>query len=199
MHLGINGKRAVRMAGCALFCLMVLVLAFWNRKLILEPVTEFLRGNYGFEDMKKEVQENYLDDRFRGKNELITLNGGYARLQGRTRYNGVQLMKNGMITSWTSKMMDTSDFAESISGFSRYLDGLGIPFLFVMEPFKIPTEENLLPAGVTALTLYAFSTENWKWSVNTFTVRIITGMWKAASLPIRKSWRPFRNVFPTRR
>ena len=152
MHLGINGKRAVRMAGCALFCLMVLVLAFWNRKLILEPVTEFLRGNYGFEDMKKEVQENYLDDRFRGKNELITLNGGYARLQGRTRYNGVQLMKNGMITSWTSKMMDTSDFAESISGFSRYLDGLGIPFLFVMEPFKIPTEENLLPAGVTDRT-----------------------------------------------
>ncbi|MBP3721371.1 MAG: hypothetical protein J6J41_08550 [Clostridia bacterium] len=149
MHFRINGKRAVRMAGCALFCLIVCVEAFWNRTLILGPVSEWLRGHYGFEDMKREVQENYLDDRFRGKNDLITLNGGFARLQERTHYNSVQLMKNGMLTSLNPEAADTADFAESLSRFSRYLDGLGIPFLFVMEPFKIPTEENLLPAGVT--------------------------------------------------
>lgn len=149
MHFRINGKRAVRMAGCALFCLIVCVEAFWNRTLILGPVSEWLHGHYGFEDMKKEIRENYLDDRFRGKNELITLNGGYARLQGRTKYNGVQLMKNGMLTSVTPEMTDTVDFAENLSRFSRYLEGMGIPFLFVMEPFKIPTEENLLPTGVT--------------------------------------------------
>ena len=145
----ITGRQAVGLLGCAVFCLIVCVGAFWNRTLILEPVTAFLRGETDFEGMKHIVQENYLDDRFRGKFDLITLNGGFARLEGRTRYNSVQRMTNGMITSITPSMMDTTDFSDNLSIFCRDLESRGIPFLFVMEPFKLPVEENLLPTGIT--------------------------------------------------
>ncbi len=147
MRFRMTGKKLAQIAGCAVFCLAVCVTAFRNRTLVLEPAAEFLRGGSGFQDMTRTVRDNYLSDRFREKSGLITLNGGYARLQGRTLYNEVQVMTNGMLTSTTASMMKTSDFSENLSRFSRWLEDRGIPFLFVMAPFKLPTEENLLPAG----------------------------------------------------
>ena len=108
MQRKITPKRLVSYLGCGLFCLFVCVLAFWNRTLLLEPVTAFLRGEGGFTEMKSTVQSNYVGDRLRGKFELITLNGGYARLEGRSLYNGTQRMTNGMLTSTTPVQRDTT-------------------------------------------------------------------------------------------
>ena len=116
-----TGKQAVQAVGCVLFCLYVCIMAFWNRTLVLEPVSLFLQSKFSFQEMKNTVQENYLGDRLRGKNDLISLNGGYARLQGRSRYNEIVRMTNGMLTDIATNMMDTSDFAENLSRFSEDL------------------------------------------------------------------------------
>ena len=96
MRFRITGKQAVQVTGCAFFCLIVCGMAFLNRMLLLEPMTDLLHRSSNFEEMKEAVHQNYLSDRLRGKDELLTLNGGYARLQGRTRYNDVQRMTTGM-------------------------------------------------------------------------------------------------------
>ena len=155
MSFRISGKQAVRLAGCAVFCLFVCVMAFRNRTLILEPVRGFLLDHWSFDDAKRETQENYLSDRLRGKFELLSLNGGFVRLEGRTRYHDVQKMTNGMLTDVNLSGRDTSAFSENLGRFSRSLEARGIPFLFVMAPYKVPLEENLLPAGATD-TINAF-------------------------------------------
>lgn len=151
MRFRFTGKGAVRTAGCILFCLIVCATAFLNRTLITEPAADFLRGT-GFQKTKKTLEENLLGDRFRGRDELLSLNGGFAGLEGRSLYNQVQRMTNGMLISPTSSMKDTTDFVHSMDAFHRFLQARGIPFLFVLAPYKEPTSETLLPAGVTDLT-----------------------------------------------
>ena len=151
MRFRLNGKRAARILGCAVFCLILCAMAFFNRTLILEPVAAFLHGG-SFQEMKGTLQENLLGGRLRYRNELLTLNGGYARLEGRDEYNAIQTMTNGMLTAVIDPLPDVSPFTENVSHFCRFLEGEGIPFLFVMAPYKCPVTENLLPAGVTDYT-----------------------------------------------
>ena len=152
MRFRITGKQAVRLAGCAVFCLIVCGMAFMNRTLIMEPVTEFLSGRGDFTEMKEAVEENYLGDRLRGKVELLSLNGGFARLEGRLRVNGVLRMENGMLNTAIAEVPDLTGFTENLDRFSRWLEGRGIPFLFVLAPYKGPTEDRIMPAGVTDRT-----------------------------------------------
>ena len=147
MSFRFTGKQAVRIAGCAVFCLLVCVLAFWNRALILALVRGLLLDHWSAEDARRTIQENYLGERFRGKYELLSLNGGFARLEGRTRYHDVQLLNNGMLADVNLRMADTRAFSDNLDRFRRDLEKMGIPFLFVMAPYKVPTEENLLPPG----------------------------------------------------
>ena len=152
MHFRIAARKLVQVIGCGVFCLIVVAMAFLNRALVIEPMTELLSGRINYRRMKELVQENYLGDRLRGKDELLSLNGGYARIQGRTRYNGVQRMTNGMLTSPITTTQDIKKFADNVGRFCHFLEEEGIPFLFVMAPYKNPVGENLLPTGVTDMT-----------------------------------------------
>ena len=152
MRFRVSGKQAVKVIGCLVFCLFICGMVFLNRTLIMEPVSEFVHGGGSFEKMKSAIQGNLLGDRLRGKGELLSLNGGFARLEGRIRYNTIQRMTNGMLTVPIGSVSDTTDFADNVSSLHRFLEGKGIPFLFVMAPYKGPLDENLLPAGVTDMT-----------------------------------------------
>lgn len=83
--MGSCKKKIVQLIGCVTLCLIILSTAFLNRTLILEPLAAFLQRNCSFTEMKDRITENYLGDRFRGKNKLLSLNGGFARLQGHKR------------------------------------------------------------------------------------------------------------------
>ena len=150
-HFKLSGKQAVQLTGCGLCCLIICVLAIWNRTLFLEPAAEFLQHHISFEEAKKEFQDNYNGDRPRGKDELLSLNGGYARLLGRTKYNGVQMMTNGMLTS-SMDDLNITPFADNVERYYHYLKEQGIPFLYIIAPHKLPTEENLLPTGANDQT-----------------------------------------------
>ena len=129
MRFSVTKKKTVRTIACLLFCLFVCAMAFLNRTLVLDPVTGFFQGHGSFAEMKSTLQRNLLGDRLRGKDELLSLNGGYAGLQGRTRYNGVQKMTNGMLTATIEEMADTSRFADNLSRFCRFLEGKNIQYV----------------------------------------------------------------------
>ncbi|MBR2823836.1 MAG: hypothetical protein IKE24_09135 [Clostridia bacterium] len=151
MRFRYTGKQVERIIGCAVFCLTVAAITFLNRTLIMEPAAAFLRGG-SFQTMKRDLQANLLGDRLRGKDELLTLNGGFARAEGRTEYNKIQTMTNGMLTAVIEEMPDVSPFADNVSHLHRFLERRGIPFLFILAPYKEPVDENLLPPGVTDWT-----------------------------------------------
>ena len=152
MHFRITGKRAVQATGCAMFCLIVCIIAFLNRTLVLEPVTDCLHGESSFENMKETMQDNYLGERFREKNELLSLNGGFARIQGRLQYNEVVRASNGMLASAVSSQRDTTRFSDNLGRFNSFLKEEGIPFLFILAPNKGPIDGGFLPAGVTDMS-----------------------------------------------
>ena len=152
MHRKITWKKIVQICGCAAFCFVVCLTAFLNRTLIMEPMSEFLFGRLSFVTTIRHVKDNYLSDRFRGKNKLLSLNGGLARLEGRIRYNDVQRMTNGMLTSIVPAITNTDAFCNNLIKFHRFLEKKGIPFLFIMAPYKVPVGETMLPTGVTDMT-----------------------------------------------
>ena len=149
MRSGITWKKAAQALGCSVFCLLVLVMAVRNRTLALEPLEAFFRGRSSFEEARDTLSDNYLSDRLTEKKPLVVLSGGYARLLGRTRYNRVQRMNNGMLTTLKSGNPDLTAFEENLDSFSRFLTENGIPFLFIAAPHKVPTDETLLPTGVS--------------------------------------------------
>ncbi len=142
-----RGRRRVAGFCCVLFCLMIGVMAFWNRTLFLEPLRRFIRGEIPFSWMKDEVGDGYTSERLRGQGELLTLNGGYARLCGRTRFNEVQKMTNGMLTFANTEKADMTAYAENVISLYQTLAEEGIPFLYVMAPDKASPAEELIPAG----------------------------------------------------
>ena len=142
-----KAPRIARGVCAALCCLGLLVLAVWNRTLFLEPAERFLRGEIPFSWMKDEIQSGYTGDRLRGQPEFITLNGGFERLCGRTRVNGVQRMRNGMLTFADTSRMNMKPYAKNVTRLFRTLEARGIPFLFVMAPEKTALSGDLLPAG----------------------------------------------------
>lgn len=151
MRSVITWKKAVQTLGCAVFCLLIFGMAFRNRTLGLEPLTSFLRGEISFSEMKDTLSDNYLSDRMLAKDPLVVYSGGYARLIGRNQCNQVQRMNNGMLLSPKSSIADLSAFEENLVSFHRFLEKNGIPFLFIAAPHKVPTDEQLLPVGVTDL------------------------------------------------
>ncbi len=148
MQSGITGKQIVRTLGCVFFCLLIGGTAFLNRSLGLEPLVEFFHGRCSFEEMKEELASNYLSERMRGQKTLITLNGGYARLLGKTYCNKVQQMTNGMLTTLRNGSPDLTAFKENLISLNQFLEREGIPFFFLSAPHKVPSGEQLLPAGV---------------------------------------------------
>ena len=148
MRSRITGKKVVQTVGCVVFCLLICGAAFLNRTLGMEPALQFLRGQSSFAEMEKTLASNYLSERMRGQSALITLNGGYTRLLGRTRCNQMQLMNNGMLVSVRDDLPNLAAFEENLVSLNRFLQEAGIPFFYLSAPYKIPTGEQLLPAGV---------------------------------------------------
>lgn len=85
-----------------------------------------------------------------GKDFFLNLNGGMHRLLGQSQMNDVVRLKNGYL-SWTNGMTDPSIFkmnAESLAEIQKKLGDRGIPFLYVMAPYKIQADDPELPHDI---------------------------------------------------
>lgn len=134
---------------CVLFLIFVGVTAFLNRELFSGPLNEFLSGEMDFREMTEDIHNIFTGNQVNNRYAYINLNGLFARLSGRTKYNGAQLMNNGMLIYDALNTPKTEALAKGMIGFRDDLARLSIPFLFVAAPYKIPLSEDVLPDYVS--------------------------------------------------
>ena len=80
---------------------------------------------------------------------FIELGGAWARLMGWSCANKTILLPNGIQTYLDAKLppSDVLDrHARSVVRFSDSLEGCGIPYFFVLAPYKMDDQEKMLPA-----------------------------------------------------
>ena len=126
----------------------ILILEFSNLKIVLDPFVMLMRGELSFEEYTSEISTGYQSEKLREKNSFIELNGLFARMTGRRVYNDTALMSNGMLTYASMSRENTDHATEELKKDYDFLKTLGIPFLYVQAPYKLPLEGNLLPKGV---------------------------------------------------
>lgn len=142
-----KGPGRVGIAAAFAALALVLVLSVWNIARGSEPFLRFFRGEAGFKQVTQQVASAYTSEEFRPREACVTLSGLFARASGRRIFNNAVLMGNGMLTvkNDTGKMPLAE--ARKTAAFAGFLEDLGIPFLCVLAPYKVPLEGSLLPAG----------------------------------------------------
>ncbi|MBQ7335176.1 MAG: hypothetical protein IJW92_01720 [Clostridia bacterium] len=130
-----------------LILLFLSVGAVINIGLLAEPIQNLVGGESNFEDFIAEVKEVYVSD-LAGKEAFINLNGLFAKLTGRTVYNEVAVLNNGMLDYDTLPKLDMTDFANGVDAFDAYLQEKEIPFLYVQAPCKSDLSDMLIRDGV---------------------------------------------------
>lgn len=85
-----------------------------------------------------------------GSDFFLNLNGGIRRVLGQREMNGVVRLDNGYL-SWTNQLTDPAILktnAESVADIQQKLEERGIPFLYVMAPYKIQEDDPELPHDI---------------------------------------------------
>lgn len=148
------------------------VLFLLNAHLIWEPAGRFLRRETDFQTFVSELQTSYTENTA-WKDPFVNLSGLFARLTGQRMCNETIRLNNGMLC-YPSDEQYVYWVGENLVSFCRFLDGKGIPFLYMQAPCKSDTDATLMPVGVEhyanrdADDFLAYLTQN---GVNAFDLR----------------------------
>lgn len=129
----------------------ILLTSTLNIHLLTDAIRSSLEEPAGLSGFIEKTETAYTSDDFKFKPLYINLNGLFAKLTGRTVYNEVATLKNGMLANSSLTAMDSqesSTAAASIADFRSFAEDLGIEYLFVQAPYKLDIQEELLPVGV---------------------------------------------------
>lgn len=130
------------------FILSFLVIgAILNFGVLEKPWERFTEETVDFEEWIDEVKKAYVSD-VAFKEEFINLNGLFAKLTGRTVYNDVATLNNGMLTYGEIPYLDMKPMANSVTGFDTFLKDNNVSFLYLQAPLKEDLAGSLLPYGV---------------------------------------------------
>ena len=99
----------------------------------------------GVVTLQARIHENILR-KYKFKDFFVDLNGGMARLALRRICNERIRCRNGMLVEPDHGYVRSS-FGDGIASFSRWLDGKGIPFMFVLIPCKVDVSGRIFPEG----------------------------------------------------
>lgn len=114
-------------------------LPIWmHPKMLLAP-------RQGTSTVQERVKANILK-KYQFKDFFVDLNGGVTRLALRRICNERIRCRNGMLVE-QDQCNVPSDFGDGISKFGRWLDGRGIPFVFVLIPCKGDVGGRMFPEG----------------------------------------------------
>lgn len=91
------------------------------------------------------IADAFQSDELTGKNAFVNLNGLFARASGQMECNGVQRLRNGMLTEY-SVSWNMNPQAEALTALSQSLRKRDIPFTFILAPTKMDLGQGLLPA-----------------------------------------------------
>lgn len=143
-----NVKKQWSSAQVLALCVLLFLAAFLalNLHLVSQPLERLTAGESDFSQFISEVQHTYTANAF-WKEHFVNLNGLFARLTGQRVCNETIRLNNGMLC-YPSEEQYVYWVGENLVGFSQYLDGKGIPFLYVQAPCKSDTDANLMPTGI---------------------------------------------------
>ena len=87
---------------------------------------------------------------FFGKQEILDINGEVRKELGQYFMNDVYKLNNGHLTEMIDYRPDEelAKLADNIASVKGFLDGQGIPMIFVMAPFSMAKYDPQLPGGV---------------------------------------------------
>ena len=98
----------------------------------------------------EEMSAAMKSDKLFHKDDLINMNGLYARLTGRRLYNEVVLMNNGMLNYSEMKLnAKTYEIPQILADFSDFVEKQGGKFVYVQFPGKYDRENALMPDGIS--------------------------------------------------
>lgn len=130
------------------FILSFLAIGFLlNVEILEKPWERFTEDEIDFEEWINEVKQAYVAD-VAYKDQFINLNGLFAKLTGRTVYNNVATLKNGMLDYDVIPKQNMTTYANSLSDLNGFLADQNIPFLYIQAPFKLDMQNQLAAYGV---------------------------------------------------
>ncbi len=137
--------------GSRIFAVVITVFlvlgAILNVGLLKKPIERLKNQEINFSEWMGEVRSAYVSDFF-GKEQFINLNGLFAKWTGRTVYNEVSVLKNGMLDYETLKEIDMTSFANGVGAFDTFLSEHNISFVYVQAPNKSDLDDTLIRDGV---------------------------------------------------
>lgn len=143
--------KARKNIGSLLFTVVVIsflvIGAIVNLGVLEKPLERLSDEKITFEEWIDEVKLAYVND-VEGKDVFINVNGLFARLTGRTVYNEVSILNNGMLLYDVVEDLDMKPLANGVSDFDEFLSENDIPFLFIQAPIKTDLGNTLVPYGV---------------------------------------------------
>lgn len=125
----------------------------WNERHVLKDFCatlfsgDFDAATEAIDGLEAAYQQNTSN-----KNQLVNLDGALYRLAGRTQMNDVVKLNNGHLTAVRESSLAAPQNADSVVYAHQWLGMYGIPFLFVLSPYKICALDKQLPVGVTDYT-----------------------------------------------
>lgn len=128
-----------------LFLVLVFGLSLDNAHILEAPVMNLLNKESDFATFTQELAGAYRDE-LEQREDFISWNGAYARLSGARVSNDIILLNNGMLTE-VQQAVNTSYGPQQLKALNEYLEGEGIPFLYVQAPRKPDIENVLVPTG----------------------------------------------------
>ena len=137
----------------AIIFFFILLFYGWHERNVLK---DFFTTLFADDPAKITAALGNLETEFQNhtynKDQLVNLDGALYRLAGRTEMNDVVKLNNGHLTSVRPTSTPAPQNADSVVYMQQWLNMYGIPFLFVLSPYKICAEDPQLPAGVTDYT-----------------------------------------------
>lgn len=133
--------------------LIVLFVAAWGLTCFYRvyQAARLIRQGKGAEGRRQFV-EQVCNRNFIGYRYWIEANGLMAKWLGKKLVNDVVRLDNGILTAQSLQAMPHGRLvagARNTAGFSEKLKGRGIPFLFVLAPYKMDLSGEMLPPMTT--------------------------------------------------
>lgn len=144
----ISATQKIMRIPTVILLVFILISSIMNAGLLVGAVTDTIEEKSGFQGFIDNTKNAYISNGFKFKNTYININGLFAKLTGRTVYNEVATLKNGMLINEKLGGMDTDSAALATSHFSDFIESCGGKFLYVQAPYKLDINNNLLPVGV---------------------------------------------------
>lgn len=145
-------RHKARLAIAVIFLILISELSVVNIMLLYSPVRKFIHGEEGFRRTTKAIASNY-SNQLKNKYDFININGLFARICGRRKYNGVLLLKDNILsfddenTDWENDWKTDLAIQKTIE-LAKFSNNLDIPFVYVVTPYKVSTSHDNLPKGI---------------------------------------------------